>query len=162
MKNDHLLRDEQPLFTIPATVTPRTQKFVDSLKKWCARKRGRSSEIARVIANGANSPQAREAVSRWFSGNQNPTGDQILAIQEFFTARETKDLKCPHCGADLDPKWVRKMSGRSLGPITGKRKARSPEIARKAAMARWSKKKPAAIAAVHRTSGTPPAPHAVT
>ena len=80
-------------------MTPRTQKLVDSLKKWCGHKRGRKAEIARVIAGGANSPQSREAVSRWFSGNQTPTGDQILAVQEFFAARETKDLKCPHWGA---------------------------------------------------------------
>jgi hypothetical protein len=123
-----LLRQEQPLFTVPATVTPRTQKFVDSLKKWCGHKRGRKAEIARVIADGANSPQAREAVSRWFAGRQTPTGDQILAVQEFFAARETKDLKCPHCGASLDPKLVKKLAGKVVGSITGKRKARPSSV----------------------------------
>jgi hypothetical protein len=52
-----------------------------------------NAEIARVIANGANSPQAREAVSRWFGGRQTPTGDQILAVQEFFAAKISRNLR---------------------------------------------------------------------
>jgi hypothetical protein len=102
-----LLRDKQ--------VTARTQKFTDSLEKWCARERGRKSELARAIADGQNLKAAREAVSRWFKGTQAPTGDQILAIQAFFAARPAQGLKCPHCGEALDPKWVKKMAGQVVG-----------------------------------------------
>ena len=93
-----------------------------------------------MIADGANSPQAREAVSRWFAGGQTPTGDQILAVQEFIAARETKDLKCPQCGAALEPQLVKKLAGKVVGSITGKRKARSPPVARAAARTRWKRR----------------------
>jgi hypothetical protein len=41
----------------------------------------------------------------------------------------------------IDLAFIRKLSGRLLGSITGKRKARNPETARKAALVRWSKKR---------------------
>jgi len=85
------------------------------------------------------------------------------------------NLACPHCGHDLDPKFVKRLAGRIVGSVTGKRKAHSPEVARQAALARWSKQpadnitqrakdkiatEEVASAAGRQTGGTPPAPPA--
>jgi hypothetical protein len=52
-------------------------------------------------------------------------------------------MKCPHCGGDIVSaiKAIASANGRKGGKSTGKAKARSSEQARRAVMARWSKKK---------------------
>jgi len=50
----------------------------------------------------------------------------------------SKQLVCGDCGARVAD--IFEEAGAKGGSATGKSKARSPEQARKAAMARWSKK----------------------
>ena len=56
---------------------PRTKKFLEDLKAWCDRKYGRRAALARFL----NVP--RQTITDLLNGRQNPTGEQILAIQEF-------------------------------------------------------------------------------
>lgn len=51
---------------------------------WCDEKRGRRSEIARLLGIG------RQSVTDWFSGRQQPTAEQILFVQEFLVKRRKK------------------------------------------------------------------------
>jgi len=57
---------------------PRTERLLKELKEWCdVRGYGAKAEAARAIG------VKRQAVSDWFSARQEPTGEQVLAIQEF-------------------------------------------------------------------------------
>jgi hypothetical protein len=47
---------------------------------------------------------------------------------------------CTHCGQPLDPELIKRLAGHFVGSIKGKRKARTPEQARKAALVRWAKR----------------------
>ena len=55
----------------------------------------------------------------------------------------TKHSTCPHCGGDitLAIRAQAAANGAKGGKTTGKSKARSSKQARKAALARWEKKK---------------------
>jgi plasmid maintenance system antidote protein VapI len=55
----------------------RTKKLLSELQTWCNREYGRRSEAARVLGV---SPQA---VTNWFAGRQELTGEQALALHEF-------------------------------------------------------------------------------
>lgn len=50
-------------------------------------------------------------------------------------------INCPHCGKKLPPKFIYQSFGRLSARVTGAAKRRSPELARKAARARWDKQK---------------------
>jgi hypothetical protein len=45
--------------------------------------------------------------------------------------------RCYHCGKVLDDAWLKREGAALMGKASGERKARSPELARKAALARW-------------------------
>ena len=63
----------------------RTKKLLSELQTWCNREYGRRSEAARVLGV---SPQA---VTNWFAGRQELTGEQALALHEFLgEARESE------------------------------------------------------------------------
>jgi transcriptional regulator with XRE-family HTH domain len=66
---------------------PRTQKVLDSLKAWCDQGRGRQSEVADVIGT------TRQAINHWFAGRQQPTAEQILAVQEFLAKQRRRSKK---------------------------------------------------------------------
>jgi hypothetical protein len=59
----------------------RTKKLLSALEAWCDREFGRRSEVARILEV---SPQA---VTNWFAGRQELTGEQALAIQELLARR---------------------------------------------------------------------------
>jgi hypothetical protein len=48
---------------------------------------------------------------------------------------------CPHCGHALASGFLYQSVGRLAGSVKGDSKRRSPELARKAALARWGKVK---------------------
>jgi transcriptional regulator with XRE-family HTH domain len=48
------------------------------LKAWCDQERGRQKAIAEAV------DITKQAVSNWFAGRQEPTAEQLLAIQEYF------------------------------------------------------------------------------
>ena len=50
-------------------------------------------------------------------------------------------IECPHCGGSIPPKFIYQSFGRLSARVTGAAKARSPEMARKAAQTRWAKAK---------------------
>jgi transcriptional regulator with XRE-family HTH domain len=56
---------------------PKTQKLIDALKAWCDKGHVRRTEVAEKV--GAS----RQAITNWFSGRQQPTAEQVLAVQEF-------------------------------------------------------------------------------
>ena len=45
--------------------------------------------------------------------------------------------RCYHCGKVLEDAWLKRQGAALMGKASGERKARSPELARKAALARW-------------------------
>jgi sarcosine oxidase delta subunit len=49
------------------------------------------------------------------------------------------DIVCPHCGQKLSAKFLYRSAGKLAGSVKGAAKRRSPELARKAALARWEK-----------------------
>jgi hypothetical protein len=70
--------------------TRNTQALLDELKTWCA-VRGRKTIAARYLASatGLSFETAQQTVSHWFADppRQQPTADQILAVQEFMKRR---------------------------------------------------------------------------
>lgn len=56
-------------------------------------------------------------------------------------------IKCPHCEAGLDPAFIHWAAAALTGfsSLKGEAKARSPELARRAARARWDKLKAAKV-----------------
>jgi predicted transcriptional regulator len=63
---------------------PRTDELLAGVKVWCARKRGRQTELANILG------VQRSAVTNWFAGRKTPTLEQGLAIQEFLESEKTK------------------------------------------------------------------------
>ena len=51
------------------------------LKAWCDEERGRQKAIAEAA------DISKQAVSNWFAGRQEPTAEQVLAIQEYLEKR---------------------------------------------------------------------------
>jgi transcriptional regulator with XRE-family HTH domain len=56
---------------------PRVRNLLNELRQWCTQQHGRQSEVARVLG------VFPQAVSDWFLDKKQPTGEQVLAIQEF-------------------------------------------------------------------------------
>jgi len=54
-------------------------------------------------------------------------------------AREKIKFECPQCGHAFSDDMVRQWAASLTGRVRGASKARSPEIARKAARTRWRK-----------------------
>jgi hypothetical protein len=48
--------------------------------------------------------------------------------------------RCYHCGKILEDAWLKRQGAALMGKTSGQAKARSPELARKAALARWDPK----------------------
>jgi hypothetical protein len=48
-------------------------------------------------------------------------------------------IVCPHCEEPLSPQFLYRSAGQLAGSVKGAAKRRSPELARKAALARWEK-----------------------
>jgi hypothetical protein len=46
-------------------------------------------------------------------------------------------IACPYCGEPLSPIFLYRSVGQLAGSVKGAAKRRSPELARKAALARW-------------------------
>jgi hypothetical protein len=63
-------------------MSPKTKEILDELKDWCDQEQGRESLIGNVI-------EARsEEVTNWFAGEEEPTPEQIILIQEFLSKQE--------------------------------------------------------------------------
>lgn len=70
---------------LESRMPPRTKKLLNELEAWCnARGYGSRTEVARAIG------VKRQAVTDWFAERQEPTGEQVLAIQEFLRKQERK------------------------------------------------------------------------
>jgi hypothetical protein len=48
-------------------------------------------------------------------------------------------ILCPRCEGPLSPQFLYRSVGKLAGSVKGAAKRRSPELARKAALARWEK-----------------------
>jgi hypothetical protein len=68
-------------------IQPKTSALLDALKAWCTEEKGRQTLVAREI--GTN----RHTVNKWFSGNQAPTSEQILSVQEFLKRVQRRKRK---------------------------------------------------------------------
>jgi transcriptional regulator with XRE-family HTH domain len=55
----------------------RVKRFLKELKAWCAEERGRQRQLAEAAE------ATKQTVSNWFAERQEPTAEQLLAIQEF-------------------------------------------------------------------------------
>ena len=62
------------------------ETLLSTAKQWCDGKRGRRSELARVLG------VSRQAVSDWFKDQRTktPTADQALKLQDFLRHRRRK------------------------------------------------------------------------
>jgi len=65
----------------------RTQMFLTSVRVWCKTNGVKQIELARMLGV---SPQS---VTEWFKGRNQPTGEQVLAMQEILARkRKPKEL----------------------------------------------------------------------
>jgi hypothetical protein len=64
---------------------PRTWKIISQLKAYCDLERGRRTKLARALG------LQRQVLSHWFADRKQPTGEQILTIQEFLRNLESED-----------------------------------------------------------------------
>jgi hypothetical protein len=73
-------------------IPPRTQRLIDELRAWCDAPGGygRRSEVARALELPLGT------VTHWFGGRQGPTGEQVLALQEFLRKRQRQKSATPH------------------------------------------------------------------
>jgi hypothetical protein len=62
--------------------SPKCQEIVDDLKAWCDQEAGRKILAGKVI--GVES----ETVKNWLKGEQQPTSEQIILVQEFLAKQE--------------------------------------------------------------------------
>ncbi|MBV8142176.1 MAG: helix-turn-helix transcriptional regulator [Verrucomicrobia bacterium] len=58
------------------------KEILDALKDWCDRENGQPSVVAKVIGVSPG------AVTSWLSGEQQPTSEQILLLQEFLAKQK--------------------------------------------------------------------------
>jgi plasmid maintenance system antidote protein VapI len=64
---------------------PRTEKFLADLKMFCDQKHGRRAQLARFLG------MPRQTVTDLLNGRQKPTGEQVLAIQEWLGGEREKN-----------------------------------------------------------------------
>jgi hypothetical protein len=62
--------------------SPKSQEIVDDLKAWCDDEAGREVLAGKVI--GVES----ETIKNWLKGQQQPTSEQIILVQEFLAKQE--------------------------------------------------------------------------
>jgi hypothetical protein len=63
-------------------MSPRTKEILDELKEWCDQEQGRDALVGSVI-------EARsQVVTNWFAGEEEPTPEQIILIQEFLSKQK--------------------------------------------------------------------------
>lgn len=62
----------------------RVKEFLDTLKSWCDQERGRQTQLADIADT------TKQTVSNWFAERQEPTAEQLLAIQEFLDEQKRK------------------------------------------------------------------------
>jgi len=55
----------------------RVKEYLEKVKSWCDQERGRQNQLAEVAET------TKQTVSNWFAGRQEPTAEQLLAVQEF-------------------------------------------------------------------------------
>ena len=74
------------------------QVLLDELKTWCA-ERGRKTQAAQYLAKatGLSFETAQQTLSHLFADppRQQPTADQILAVQEFLKRRRRRRARKP-------------------------------------------------------------------
>jgi hypothetical protein len=62
--------------------SPKSHEIVDDLKAWCDEEAGREVLAGKVI--GVES----ETIKNWLKGQQQPTSEQIILVQEFLAKQE--------------------------------------------------------------------------
>jgi DNA-binding XRE family transcriptional regulator len=60
---------------------PRVKQFMAELRAWADQKRGRRVELAKFLG------LPRQTITDWLGERQNPTAEQLLAIQEYLRNR---------------------------------------------------------------------------
>jgi hypothetical protein len=56
---------------------PEIEKLVSELQAWCQAKRGRNTEIAKMLG------VSRQLVTDWFSRKTDPMADKLFVIRDF-------------------------------------------------------------------------------
>jgi transcriptional regulator with XRE-family HTH domain len=56
---------------------PEIEKLISKLQTWCQEKRGRNTEIAKMLG------VSRQLVSDWFSRKTDPLADKLFVIRDF-------------------------------------------------------------------------------
>jgi DNA-binding transcriptional regulator YiaG len=67
-------------------MTPRTDRLIAEVKRWCDEERGRQTELAKLLG------VSRQAVNHWLQRTKDPTSEQTLALHAFLStikARKT-------------------------------------------------------------------------
>src|SRR5260370_41590162 len=69
---------------MPKKETPKTQRLLDELRQWCDEPPtyGKRKRVGDII--GVSS----QTITNWFAGEQNPTSEQVLNIQDFLKQRD--------------------------------------------------------------------------
>jgi hypothetical protein len=62
--------------------SPKFQEIVDDLKAWCDQEAGREALAGKVIGVEG------ETVKNWLRGEQQPTSEQIILVQQFLAKQE--------------------------------------------------------------------------
>jgi DNA-binding transcriptional regulator YiaG len=63
-------------------MSAKNQEILDEFREWCDREHGQQSLGAKVIG------VSPETVTSWFSGEQQPTSEEILLVQEFLAKQK--------------------------------------------------------------------------
>jgi DNA-binding XRE family transcriptional regulator len=68
----------------PAMPPEETAKLIAELRAWCDEKRGRQSQLARMLGI------KRQSINEWFTGDSSPTLETGLKIQAFLRRERRK------------------------------------------------------------------------
>jgi len=70
-------------------MTPKTQEILDALEAWCDdQNTGEDSEFGGESLVGKVIQVSPEEITNWFAGEQQPTSEQLLLVQEFLAKQK--------------------------------------------------------------------------
>jgi hypothetical protein len=81
-KDERFLTDDKKLIEPLRDMSPKSQEIVDDLRAWCDQENDRESLAGKVVG------VERETVKNWLMGQQEPTLEEIILVQEFLAKQE--------------------------------------------------------------------------